>query len=352
MINNKIISIQLLRAIACLLVLQLHFIPNIPFTNNIFFGAIGVDIFFIISGYIIASSICNIEGEKKGIRFLINRFARVVPYYWILTLCGLIFVFVFSKNHSLELIRFLKSLLFIPQEDPTLPMGWTLNHEIYFYAIIGISAFFLPRLEPLYYGLIFLALLLISQLLPNINYTVLFLKSSINYTFLLGFFSYFYKDKITIYFQNKFAVTTSIIIFILITAISCDFAMFNHQQDWFTFSAYKRDIIFIQSNAVTIGFPRFIIWGLPSFLLFLVILSKEEFLKRLSNSLIIKIGDASYTVYLLQFFIITIVLHFKPTNFVLPVIGAVITIFLSLYFSRLEAKIGKTTRKTFMNLIN
>lgn len=152
MIKEKIISIQLLRAIACLLVLQLHLIPFIPFTNQYFFGAIGVDIFFVISGYIIAASISRIEGTNISLKFLVNRFSRVVPYYWLLTLAAALFIFTFTKNHEFDIVRIANSMLFRPLEiGATLPLGWTLNHEIFFYLVIGISALFVsPKKNTIY----------------------------------------------------------------------------------------------------------------------------------------------------------------------------------------------------------
>src|SRR4028118_1191575 len=97
-VGGKIISIQFLRAIASLLVLQVHLFPYLPFINKFFCGAIGVDIFFVISGYIIADSVVRLPPKKSAATFLINRFSRVAPYYYLLTLIAAILIFFFSSN--------------------------------------------------------------------------------------------------------------------------------------------------------------------------------------------------------------------------------------------------------------
>lgn len=347
MIKNKITSIQLLRAIACLLVLQLHLIPFIPFTNQYFFGAIGVDIFFVISGYIIASSISKIEAPKVSLKFLINRFCRVVPYYWILTFGAIIFIFTFTKNHEFEPNRIINSLLFIPQEiGPSLPLGWTLNHEMFFYLIIGLGSIIIPKKKIHYTGYFFLALLILSKFIPSNSYKILFLKSSINYTFLLGFFTFFYKDKILPIFNNNIMLISSIILICIVATFTCDFEMFPTGTSINNINqSYLRDIIFFQTKIIRIGFPRVILWGIPSYLLFLTFLAKESTIKdKYQNSIFVLIGDASYSIYLLQFFIVTIVLYFKPSNILFSIFGFIITILLSLIMVKFETIISKKTK--------
>ena len=346
MFKEKIISIQLLRAIACLLVLQLHLIPFIPFTNQYFFGAIGVDLFFVISGYIIAASISKTEGPNISLKFLINRFCRVVPYYWLLTLAAALFIFTFTKNHEFEINRTFYSMLFRPLKiSPTLPLGWTLNHEIFFYLIIGLSALIVPSRRIIFTGYLFLLILILSQFIRSNSYEVLFLKSSINYTFLLGFFTFFYQDKILLFFNHKLILIGSITLFCFITSITCDFEMFPVQSGSSINQSYLRDIIYFQTKEIQIGLPRFILWGIPSYFLFLSLLAKESIIKqRFKNSFFVLIGDASYSIYLFQFFVVTIVFYFKPTNFILPTLGFIITIMISFLMLKVENIISKKTK--------
>lgn len=105
----------------------------------------GVDWFFVISGFIMAW-ICVISKEEKEnpIEFLIKRIFRVAPPYWLATVLAM---YLLSGGHSTETV--LKSFLFIPLNgnDPpfygysALNIGWSLNYEILFYAIVFFSLF-------------------------------------------------------------------------------------------------------------------------------------------------------------------------------------------------------------------
>lgn len=345
MVTNKIISIQILRAIACLLVIQLHFMPFIPFTNQYFFGAIGVDVFFVISGYIIGASIYKLKDEKSPTKFLINRFTRVAPYYWLLTIAGFFFIYIFRKEHPFNLEMLLRSILFIPQVDVTLPMGWTLNHEVFFYLFVGLSFILFPKEKVKYIGFLFLVFLLSVQFLPSSSYCILFLKSSINYTFLFGFFTYFYGKRLLNFFNSNLLLLLTVILFVFITSITCDFKMYPFQKDILLPLSYSRDIIYFQFVEFKFGLPRVFIWGIPSFFLFLAVLAKEQMLKKCVNSMFVKIGDASYSVYLVQFFIVVFFLHFKTTNLIFPILAIIATVFISLKMVKIENWIAVFTKK-------
>ena len=72
MINSKIESLQLLRFIAAMLIVSVHL--------DFEFGHIGVDIFFVLSGFIIAY-----VTNKKTKLFFVNRLIRIIPIYWLFT---------------------------------------------------------------------------------------------------------------------------------------------------------------------------------------------------------------------------------------------------------------------------
>lgn len=151
---DKIYSIQMLRGIAALLVLVHHFMQivyNFAKTNPVgdFFsryGAFGVDIFFTLSGFIMAYTL--LSKNTTGRKFAINRILRVVPNYWFYTLlmilAGVFITNLSSANASIASIC--QSLFFIPHENPdprfgifpTLTVGWTLNMEMFFYAMLSV----------------------------------------------------------------------------------------------------------------------------------------------------------------------------------------------------------------------
>jgi exopolysaccharide production protein ExoZ len=154
-------SIQVLRAIAALLVVHIHCIFIIDAisgakSTHLFhiatFGACGVDIFFAISGFILSTVAMNIKPAQHHIRypawdFLIRRFIRIFPIYWVLSF---FFVLVGAKQHYLTLPRFLNSYLLLPSLHasiavPLIFAGWTLIFEMFFYYLITLNLFFGTR---------------------------------------------------------------------------------------------------------------------------------------------------------------------------------------------------------------
>ncbi len=141
-------GIQYLRAFAALSVVFFHAAER---TGGHFrIGAAGVDVFFVISGFIMW-----VMSERRPVtplRFVLDRIQRIVPSYWIVTaimlagaLAGLF------PNMKLSVGHIVGSLFFIPVRSPSngeiwpvLVQGWTLNFEMFFYAIFAI-ALLLPR---------------------------------------------------------------------------------------------------------------------------------------------------------------------------------------------------------------
>ncbi|MBV1918384.1 MAG: acyltransferase [Sphingomonadaceae bacterium] len=142
-------NLQGLRALAAMLVVLYH-----ALTADVFGpGRFGVDIFFVVSGFIMVYAT---KQEFSGIRFLAKRLIRVVPLYWSLTL--LVFtVAVFAphllKATEVDFNQLIKSLLFIPfmksngMVHPTLFLGWTLNYEMFFYLLFSVFVVFPNRLH-------------------------------------------------------------------------------------------------------------------------------------------------------------------------------------------------------------
>ncbi|MDF1607120.1 acyltransferase [Hoeflea sp. YIM 152468] len=111
-------------------------------------GAAGVDLFFVISGFIMAMIVAR-PGVFDGREFWIRRLARVAPAYWVITF--LVFVLAWqmpSLFHSTvaDPYSLVTSLSFVALEQnggvtgPLLVVGWTLNYEVFFYAIVALTA--------------------------------------------------------------------------------------------------------------------------------------------------------------------------------------------------------------------
>lgn len=148
-------GIQYLRGIAALMVAAQHarFYFNEASASWTNFGATGVDIFFIISGFIMVHATRDgsaFAGSRhQAIDFLVRRAIRVIPLYWLALLYN-------SKRAIVEGTvspGFLYDFLFIPRANPerageiapSLPMGWTLNMEMVFYLLFAIAILFGSR---------------------------------------------------------------------------------------------------------------------------------------------------------------------------------------------------------------
>jgi peptidoglycan/LPS O-acetylase OafA/YrhL len=155
----EVVSIQYLRGCAALMVvlfhlaLQLHRVGYQGYWPQ-FFDA-GVDIFFVISGFIMW--ITTAKGMTT-LEFYRRRILRIVPLYWLLTSVVLATLITYPsvvQSSRFDMLHVLGSYLFFPVAHPVeggiaplLIPGWTLNYEMFFYAIFGISLILptLPRL--------------------------------------------------------------------------------------------------------------------------------------------------------------------------------------------------------------
>jgi peptidoglycan/LPS O-acetylase OafA/YrhL len=108
----------------------------------------GVDVFFVVSGFVITLSSRAFFGRRDGpARFLARRIARIVPIYWAMTFLFLAAAAVLPSEVNATLAGpwyFIASFLFIPCArpdglvEPPLGLGWTLNYEMLFYVVFAL----------------------------------------------------------------------------------------------------------------------------------------------------------------------------------------------------------------------
>jgi len=199
-------SIQILRALAATLVVVGHSYHDAgyialqtarpPIDLSYFDTGIGVDIFFVISGFIMIYTTAGSFGRRgAALAFLKRRFVRIAPLYWLMT-TGIILVAVVAPNflnvpienwHSIVM-----SYLFIPdirgngEVRPILASGWTLNYEMFFYAAFACCLMLPLRRGVLWLGgfLVFISVVGSVVALPGTVLT--FWTDSIVLEFMLG----------------------------------------------------------------------------------------------------------------------------------------------------------------------
>lgn len=152
--RERLVAVQILRALAAFLVLFGHAqteasqMSGTTFARLVFPWGAGVDIFFVISGFIMVYASKDLFGTPGSWRtFLSMRLWRIVPLYYFYTLAMIAALLVFPSQLNSSVLSasgIVKSLLFIPFENevgkfrPVLGLGWTLNYEMFFYALFAL----------------------------------------------------------------------------------------------------------------------------------------------------------------------------------------------------------------------
>jgi peptidoglycan/LPS O-acetylase OafA/YrhL len=259
--SQNYISIQYLRAIAALMVVCYHLHTSGVFPISIWTSwlASGVDIFFVISGFIMVRST---EGRGMSTKeFFIKRLVRIVPLYWLLT------YFAVTLN-GVSFAHNAASFLFIPALHPEfgkywpiLEPGWTLNFEMFFYLIFGLTFALPPRRQLALIAILFSTLVLAGA--------VFSLPGSIN----------FYANPLLLEFVAGMAL-----------------ARFSRQLPAWTCLVGVALLIGLHP----FGLPRVIGFGIPAVIICSSFLSAESRMPRIGVLKIV--GDSSYAIYLVHFF--------------------------------------------------
>ncbi|WP_036024046.1 acyltransferase family protein [Paraburkholderia dilworthii] len=280
-------SIQALRALAALGVVAFHAEGNVAtygwaphFFHQISrFGEIGVDVFFVISGFVM---VLVTHGKPPGLpsakAFIVARLARVVPLYWALTslFIGLLLIVPGAfGNASFDIGHAVASYLFFPWLNwvgvtaPVIGVGWTLNYEMWFYGVFA-TAMCLTR-----YRLIALA-------------AFLTITSALHFVHAGGVAYSFYTNPIVMEF-----VFGAVVGLVYVTGRAVPVAV--------AAAIVLLTLIAGKAFAPTLtDTNRFLVFGLPALAVVVAGLSLES--KVRWSALLQLVGDSSYSLYLTHVF--------------------------------------------------
>lgn len=263
-------NIQILRAFAALNVVLFHIIPaanSYSQSTTIFkhlegWGANGVDIFFVISGFVMLHT--QLNKRKSPSEFFRNRVIRIVPIYWALTLFiialysaipGLFREMAVTPFWSLTSLMFTSKAL--TGENPVIIVGWTLEWEMFFYTVFAL-ALFAKSMQSVVW-LVTLALVMIAATTQS--------WIALEFIFGMG----------VAHIYNRWEGT--------------------QKEGLVLFAAGSVLLSLSLLPAVrSLEVDRMIIWGLPSFLVVLGVIYAPQAKGRIMSYL----GDASYSIYLGQ----------------------------------------------------
>lgn len=296
-VRKKINSIQLLRGFAAIAVVLHHIAGHLKVTRHLYLfndyariGFAGVDLFFVISGFIIHfTSKSYLNNPNKLGEYWKKRIVRVYPIYWIITLCIFLSQFILPKlNQSAALnigypmeewTAYLKTFMLFPIHFAINPVSWTLSFEMFFYfmfslLIISKRLWFIPACV-LLFSCWHTFIEQYQHQHFGYNYYNFFL-SSYNIEFFLGYLLFIVYDKNLITFSTRQAYF-GVLFSMSVVAI-------------FGYDVIDGDY-----------YKRFLTFGLSSVVLLYSLLQLESQQKLRIHSFWISLGDASYVIYLIHF---------------------------------------------------
>jgi exopolysaccharide production protein ExoZ len=299
-----IYNVHLLRVAAALAVVYYHITSEAGLNLPIACGTFGVDIFFVVSGFIIAYI-----GTKSPDSFLLRRFIRIVPFYWsasLLLFCVAWFFPHLLRQTKADLPHLMYSLLFIPHETqhsgmfPTMILGWTLNYEMYFYILFTVALLVSRRFAPLICSAFLTLIVLAIALSGTENESLKFYSRPIVFEFVFGIAVYYAVVK----FDRR-----------------ADHFREVGWLKWLLVASTAAASVFIVVQGLCAGFglPRHIVCGLPALIIVLgAILIEKLYRIQVKNKLTFVLGESSYILYLIHPYIIYGVLRLVVS----PALGA------------------------------
>lgn len=317
--KTSLYNIQMLRAFAAILVIMHHTLPHyhamggsLSWINNIStWGFIGVDIFFVISGFIMAYTTFNKERTFLNAKiFFKHRLFRIFLGYWPFFIAMFLIILV-SNPHKLTILDIFGSFLLINDDmfQLVLPVSWSLSYELYFYFLFLFT--FLFTIKQLYLLIPTFVLLLLVYILYFHMQDYNFFYSPFLLEFFAGVLLYMYRD----YLIKLWLLPISVLLMLF---------------------AYSYGIEHETKN----GIYRIITFGSGAVSLVLIVLIIEVKNIYKANHYFTILGDASYTLYLshliiLELFWMTGVrnLFTTHTGTVLPLFGFLFILFLCISFS-------------------
>jgi len=336
--GDKLSSIQVLRGLAASLVVILHILASMDtyYHFNILnsypslaaFLESGVDMFFVISGFIMFAVTRNKFAQGYTWTFIKKRAFRVLPLYWIFTLLYVALLLIIPSafnTSSFDLVKLIQSLLFIPHYNnsgdvmPVVSVGWTLNFEVYFYFCFALALFFSKKIGSVF-ALSIILLGLSVQYINGSHVALNVISNSLILEFLMGVFAS------SIYFQiytNKGRLTVAL----------------NRKRlnmiGWFCLVFLSLYWGILYENIIDFQIPRFITWGIPSVIVLIAFIFFEPYI---SNwKLGIYVGDVSYSLYLIQVFTLPIVIKIAMLISLNSILFVILVGFLQYFVSLVAA---------------
>lgn len=292
--KNNIQSVQFLRFVAAALVVCDHlasgyqkYFPGSISSHFMYvtgFGACGVHIFFVISGFVMTYTSFSVH--REGFRwqdFITRRFIRIYPIYWVYASLYIVVRYLLETPYSLSLSQFAGAYLLLPVDSANIiGPGWTLAFEVYFYLCFAVAMSFGLRAGMSALCVFFLISIAAGAALkPSADQALHVLTNSLLVEFLAGMFIGY-----LVISKRKMAPLVSIAMITLGLSLLLLGLGFGYQR-----------------------LPSVLAWGIPSALIVGGAVFHEanattaSFVRRLAW-----LGDSSYSLYLLHVLVVDCIL--------------------------------------------
>lgn len=282
--NLYLYNLQILRAFAATIVVVFHAMGtsvDYGLGSNGFewlgdWGRSGVDIFFVLSGYLMY----RLHGHHQTSApiFIFKRLARIVPTYWLLTLFYILLVVFLpsmfrqaSFDASYAISSFLFVSVWLEGSQPYIGPGWTLEYEMVFYALFAL-AIFVPYLKALRLLVVVSGAVMGLVLLTGFG--------SVAISFCLGMIAAATPPPADI--ARKWGV----LLVVLVIGV----------------------LVYVASIPYNYEVPRWIKYGVPASLIVYALALLPQVKSLIGGAL----GDASYSIYLIQMFTIPFMAKIWP----------------------------------------
>ena len=311
----------MLRAIAAIMVVLHHAYPQYEYMGGKIqsiisiskWGFAGVDIFFVISGFIMAYTTFNKERNFQNAKtFIKHRFFRIYLGYWPFFFIMLFAVFV-TNRQKLGSIDVVGSFFLTNANmfELVLPVSWSLSYELYFYFLFVFTFLFAIRqlyiIIPAFITFI-TAFIFVSFLNNELSRS--FFYSPFILEFFTGVLLYMYRD----FLIKKWMIPVLIVFIVASYALGVGYEM-------------------------KYGLYRVITFGTGAlFVVYLAIILEEKNIYK-TGKFLKSVGDASYTLYLSHLIIIQLFFYsglrylFTASGSFIPLFGLILLVFLCIYFS-------------------
>ncbi|ESX98333.1 acyltransferase [Mesorhizobium sp. LNJC405B00] len=284
--NRDIYGLQLLRAIAAFGVIFRHTLDmsdgsgvgrfSPAWTRS--FGGAGVDLFFVISGFIMVYvSFPPSRSSESPSRFFVKRLTRIFPLYWICSAAIVAMCTIgFLKNKHVDSYTLINSIFILPG-DKLVYVAWTLSYELYFYIIFAVCLNFRKKLRTSISTVcIMLGGILVGHLIRDSTFSV-FICSPLVLEFCFGI-------ALALLFSSAknwnvpIALSVLALLVIVVGPIFAD-----------------------QTGSMSEAF-RLVVWGFPAAVIVAAFLKLKLPHSKAGRAAVL-LGDASYALYLTHVFV-------------------------------------------------